>query len=64
MALGVYVFRHMGHASHSLEKPYYERIGLRYAFRRLGGLQVGANVKAHWLKADYTEVTVGFPFRL
>ncbi len=64
MALGVYVFRHMGHAAGSLEKPYYERIGLRYAFRRLGGLQVGANVKAHWLKADYTEVTVGFPFRL
>lgn len=64
MALGVYVFRHMGHAANALEKPYYERIGLRYAFKCLGGLQVGANVKAHYLKADYTEVTVGYPIRL
>ena len=64
MSLGVYVFRHMGHAARGLEKPYYERIGLRYAFRRLGGLQVGANVKAHYLKADYTEVTLGYPVLL
>lgn len=64
MALGVYLFRHMGHAASGLEKPYYERIGLRYAFKRLGGLQVGADVKAHYLKADYTEVTVGYPIRL
>ncbi len=64
MALGVYVFRHMGHAASGLEKPYYERVGLRYAFKRLGGLQVGADVKAHYLKADYTEVTVGYPIRL
>lgn len=64
MTLGVYVFRHMGHMAGGLEKPYYERIGLRYAFKRFGGLQVGANVKAHYLKADYTEVTVGYPIRL
>ncbi len=64
MAFGVYMCRHMGHTASALEKPYYERIGLRYAFKRLGGLQVGANVKAHYLKADYTEVTVGWPIRL
>ena len=64
MALGVYVYRFMGHLANELEKPYYERIGLHYTFARLGGLQVGINVKAHYLKADYTEVSVGWPIRL
>lgn len=64
MALGVYVYRHVGHTAKALEKPYYERIGLHYTFRRLGGLQVGANVKAHKVKADYTEVSLSWPFRL
>ncbi len=64
MALGVYVYRHMGQLSSQFEKPYYERIGVHYTFKHLGGLQIGANVKAHWTKADYTEVSVGWPFRL
>ncbi len=64
MALGVYVYRHMGRLADTLEKPYYERVGLHYTFRRLGGLQLGVNVKAHYLKADYTEVSLGWPIRL
>ncbi len=64
MALGVYVYRFMGHSANGLEKPYYERIGLHYTFGRLGGLQIGINVKAHYLKADYTEMSVGWPIRL
>ena len=64
MAVGVYLYRHLGYMASSLEKPYYERIGVHYTFKHLGGLQIGANVKAHWAKADYTEVSLGWPFRL
>lgn len=59
MSLGVYLYRHMGFTARTEEKPYYERIGLKYVFPRLHGLSVGANVKAHFTKADQTEVTLG-----
>lgn len=63
MSLGVYLYRHMGHDAGNMEKPYYERIGLHYTFRHLGGLQLGANVKAHRTKADLTEVTISWPIK-
>ena len=59
MSLGVYLYRHMGFTARDEEKPYYERIGLKYVFPRLHGLWVGANVKAHMTKADLSELVVG-----
>jgi len=65
VALGFYLRRHMGwHADTVVEKGYYERVGLRYHFPSLGGLAVGAAVKAHLGKADFTEVTLSYPIRL
>ena len=64
MALGVYLYRHMGANAREIEQPYYERIGIFYTFPRLAGLRVGASVKAHRTKADLTEVIVAIPFRL
>lgn len=63
MSLGYYLYRHMGTNAKTIEKPYYERIGVFYAFPRLGGLSVGASVKAHLTKADLTEVVVSYPIR-
>ena len=59
MSLGVYLYRQMGFTARDEEKPYYERIGLKYVFPRLHGLFVGVNVKAHLTKADQTEFIVG-----
>ena len=64
VSLGVYLYRHMGENAKLVEKPYYENIGIRYSFPSLSGLQVGLNVKAHLLKADYTEVILAFPVRI
>ncbi len=64
MSLGYYVYRHMGHTAKSLEKPYYEQIGVNYTFDRCGGLTIGFSVKAHKTKADYTELLVSMPIRL
>lgn len=64
MALGVYLYRHMGANAREIEQPYYERIGVFYTFPQLAGLKVGASVKAHRTKADLTEVIVAVPFRL
>lgn len=61
MSLGCYLYRHMGTNAKEIEKPYYERIGVHYAFPQLGGLSIGANVKAHLTKADLTEVVVSYP---
>ena len=61
MSLGVYLHRRMGRSAEEVEKPYYERIGVRYSFPGAGGLQVGFDVKAHLTKADFTEITVGIP---
>lgn len=59
MSLGVYLYRRMGFTARDEEKPYYERIGLKYVFPRMHGLFIGANVKAHFTKADQTEFVVG-----
>ena len=64
MALGCYLYREMGENARMIEKPYYERIGLRYAIPGLGGLTIGANVKAHLTKADLTEIVVAMPIQL
>lgn len=59
LSLGFYVFRRMGNTAKWEEKPYYERIGVKYTFPKLHGLFLACNVKAHFTKADYTEVIVG-----
>ena len=61
MSVGYYLYRHMGTNAKEIEKPYYERIGVHYAFPQLGGLSVGASVKAHLTKADLTEVVISYP---
>ena len=63
MSLGVYLHRQMGHQAKELETPYYERIGLKYQIPRLGGLAVGLGIKAHLLKADYTELVLSYPIK-
>ena len=64
MALGVYLYRHMGASAKEIEKPYYERIGIFYTIPRLHHLRVGCSVKAHLTKADLTEIVISLPFRL
>lgn len=59
MSLGVYLYRHMGFTARDEEKPYYERIGIKYEIPHMHGLTIGANVKAHLTKADQTEITLG-----
>ena len=61
VALGFYIYRHMGQWAKELEKPYYERIGLNYQFQKLGNIKIGVNVKAHLTKADLTEVVISYP---
>lgn len=64
MELGVYLFRKMGSNAKGVEQPFYERIGLRYRLPHMGGLTIGGNVKAHALRADFTEFTISQPIRL
>ena len=64
MSVGYYLYRHMGTSAKEIEKPYYERIGLRYTLPVLNGLYVGASLNAHLTKADFTELVVGLPLRL
>lgn len=64
MSFGVYLYRHMGENASIIEAPYYERIGLHYAFPVLGGIELGVNVKAHKTKADLTELVVAVPIVL
>ncbi len=66
MEIGRYLCRHLGKDDDVVRKefPFYERIGVRYAFPRLAGMQVGLNVKAHKFKADFTELTLGVPLVL
>ena len=59
LSLGFYLFRRMGNTAKTEEKPYYERIGVKYTFPQWHGLFLACNVKAHFTKADYTEVIVG-----
>ena len=62
MSLGVYLHRQMGQEAKWEEKPYYERIGLRYHFPRWKGFYLGGDVKAHLTKADFTEFVIGMEF--
>ena len=64
MSLGWYLLRHMGSNAKEVEQPYYERIGVHYSFPQLGGLSIGASVKAHLTKADLTELTISYPLTL
>lgn len=64
MSLGYYLLRRMGDNARQVEKPYYEHIGVHYTFRRMKDISIGINIKAHLTKADFTEIVVGWPFRL
>ena len=64
MGIGYYLFRQMGHSAQLIEKPYYERIGVHYAFPKLNNLSIGFNVNAHLTKADFTEIQISYPIRL
>ena len=64
VSLGAYLYREMGYRAKFIEKRYYETVGLRYAFPSLANLAVGFKVKAHYLKADYTELNIAMPIVL
>ena len=59
----VSIYRHMGDNARQVETPCYECIGLHCAIQKLGGLSVGIDVKAHYPKADYTEVIIDWPIK-
>ena len=64
MAIGYYLHRQMGAHAKTIEKPYYERIGVYYTLPTLHHMKVGCSVNAHLTKADLTEFIVSIPFRL
>ncbi|MBQ9570113.1 MAG: hypothetical protein IJR30_01905, partial [Prevotella sp.] len=53
--------RKMGELARQQEKSYYERIGINYVIPGLGGIKIGAHVKAHLTKADLTELVISVP---
>ena len=61
LSLGTYFYREMGHRAKRVEKPYYETIGLKYEWPSLHGAAIGFKVKAHFLKADFTELVLSYP---
>ena len=63
VSLGYYLHREMGHRAKSVEKRYYETVGLRYSIPALANLSLGFDVKAHFLKADYTQLVLSYPIR-
>ena len=63
MSLGAYLYRKVGSTTVKKEKPYYECIGLFYSFPKLGGLAIGASVKAHRIVAEYTEMVISYPLQ-
>lgn len=58
--LGWYLRRHTGSMQQLDETPYYERVGLRYRLPFAPKTTVSVGIKAHRLKADFTEVGLGF----
>lgn len=64
VALGGYLYRHMGTRAKNVEKWYYERVGVTWHIPSLAGMTIGGNVKAHLGKADFTELTIGVPIML
>lgn len=71
MAVGYYVFRHMGSWAEGMEKRYYERVGIKYNIPLhhrsdvYSGqwIAVGINLCAHAFKANFTELTLSVPLR-
>lgn len=61
ISAGYYLYRNMGHWATRQEKSYYERIGINYAIPHLGGIKIGAHIKAHLTKADLTELVISVP---
>ena len=61
MSIGGYPYRHMGKWARELEGSVYERIGVNWQFKQLGGVKLGFNVKAHETKADHTELVISYP---
>lgn len=61
MSAGYYLHRKMGELARQQEKSYYERIGINYVIPGLGGIKIGAHVKAHLTKADLTELVISVP---
>lgn len=64
MSIGWYLYREMGNNAKDMEKRYYERIGLKYTLPGKMPLTVGASVKAHFTKADLTEIHLSVPLSL
>ena len=61
MGIGWYLHRKMGYTADVDEKPYYETIGVRYSFPFTDDrLYIGYNVKAHFAKADCTQIILGW----
>ncbi len=61
MSVGYYLHRKMGELARRQEKSYYERIGINYMIPLLGGIKIGAHIKAHLTKADLTEFVISIP---
>lgn len=64
IGIGYYLHREMGYFASLVDKPYYERVGISYDFPRLGGFRIGFNIKAHFTKADYTELIITMPIKI
>ena len=58
--LGWYLHRRTGRMQTFDETPYYERVGARWHLPMLKGASVHLGIKAHRLKADFTELGFGF----
>jgi len=58
LAFGYYIGRNEFNGE---EKPYFERVGLKYY---LGNrIYTGINIKAHGIRTDNFQITVGYTFR-
>ena len=64
VSLGSYLYRRMGTIDRELGGRIYERVGVNYSFPSLNGLKFGINVKAHFTKADLTEIIITYPLRI
>ena len=64
MGIGGYIYRYMGKYITDNEPRYYERIGVNYSFQKLGNIKIGIIVKAHYTKADLTELVISYPIKL
>ena len=58
--LGWYLHRRTGRMQTFDETPYYERVGARWHLPMWKGASVHLGIKAHRLKADFTELGFGF----